>query len=383
MYEGVHKSFRTGRLERELHTVQLSATRCSCIAILWVSLVSFAAITLCVASQRGFIVAVVYFVIDAVRKLLDTPSYLLLNLLTVDCFAIKYWTQSSSAWCIVGSEGLDLIVLKIIHFFVWIRVKIKPSLCLSTSTLRHVGEKAKLYTFLISAPDAGEWCFTLRRAEAKYVTSGVRFPWGAVTFLFATTSRSALGPATFVINGYRRLKRPQSEADHSHISSVEVKLHLHSAHILMAWCLTHGFHVTVSYNNNLQRSVPRQNVQNGCSRQFYTLFVICSTVINTYKMFHSTVLLIYRVKIKKYLNRSPKLTQNEFLTRHWMASEVFPPQGLPRWYCRCQAQLSRCALLQNILRKTINRFIFSFRFNSGNLLVTLSFRMSAKITREL
>jgi hypothetical protein len=38
-----------------------------------VSLVSFAAITLCVASQRMFIV--VYFVIDSVRKLLDTPSY--------------------------------------------------------------------------------------------------------------------------------------------------------------------------------------------------------------------------------------------------------------------------------------------------------------------
>jgi hypothetical protein len=38
---------------------------------------SFAAITLCVASQRVFIVlaVVVYFVIDAVRKLLDTPSY--------------------------------------------------------------------------------------------------------------------------------------------------------------------------------------------------------------------------------------------------------------------------------------------------------------------
>jgi hypothetical protein len=32
--------------------VQPSATRCSCIAILWFSLVSFAAITLCVASQR-------------------------------------------------------------------------------------------------------------------------------------------------------------------------------------------------------------------------------------------------------------------------------------------------------------------------------------------
>jgi hypothetical protein len=33
-YEGVSKSFRTGRLERELQMVQLSATRCSYIAIL-------------------------------------------------------------------------------------------------------------------------------------------------------------------------------------------------------------------------------------------------------------------------------------------------------------------------------------------------------------
>jgi hypothetical protein len=40
----------------------------------WVSLVSFAAITLCVAYQRAFIVVVVVdFVIDSVRKLLDTP----------------------------------------------------------------------------------------------------------------------------------------------------------------------------------------------------------------------------------------------------------------------------------------------------------------------
>jgi len=35
--------------------------------------VSFAAITLRIASLRVFIV--VYFVIDSVRKLLDTPSY--------------------------------------------------------------------------------------------------------------------------------------------------------------------------------------------------------------------------------------------------------------------------------------------------------------------
>jgi hypothetical protein len=34
--------------------------------------VSFAAITVCVATQRVFIA--VYFVIDPVRKLLDTPS---------------------------------------------------------------------------------------------------------------------------------------------------------------------------------------------------------------------------------------------------------------------------------------------------------------------
>jgi hypothetical protein len=55
--------------------VQLSAAMCNCIAILWVSLVSSDAITLCVASQRVFIITVVYFVIDSVRKLLDTPSY--------------------------------------------------------------------------------------------------------------------------------------------------------------------------------------------------------------------------------------------------------------------------------------------------------------------
>jgi hypothetical protein len=73
VYEGVSKSFRTGRLEREVQMLQLSATRFSCIAILWVGLVSFTAITLCVDFQRMFIVVNVYFVIDSVRKLLDTP----------------------------------------------------------------------------------------------------------------------------------------------------------------------------------------------------------------------------------------------------------------------------------------------------------------------
>jgi hypothetical protein len=55
--------------------VQLSATRCNCIAILLGSLVSFAVMTLCVASQRVFIVLSIHFVTDSVRKLLNTPSY--------------------------------------------------------------------------------------------------------------------------------------------------------------------------------------------------------------------------------------------------------------------------------------------------------------------
>jgi hypothetical protein len=37
--------------------------------------VSFATITLYVASERALIVVSVYFIIDSVRKLLVTPSY--------------------------------------------------------------------------------------------------------------------------------------------------------------------------------------------------------------------------------------------------------------------------------------------------------------------
>jgi hypothetical protein len=74
-YEGVSISFRTGLLERELQMVQLSATRCSCIAILRVSLVSFATITLCVASERIIPKVSLYFVVDSVRKRLDTSTH--------------------------------------------------------------------------------------------------------------------------------------------------------------------------------------------------------------------------------------------------------------------------------------------------------------------
>jgi hypothetical protein len=62
IYDGVSKSSRTGRLERELQMVQLSATRCNCIAILWVTLVSFAAIPLCIASQWVIPNVSVYFI---------------------------------------------------------------------------------------------------------------------------------------------------------------------------------------------------------------------------------------------------------------------------------------------------------------------------------
>jgi len=55
--------------------VALYATRCNCIADLWVILVSFTAITLCVASHRVYII-VVCFVIDSVQKFLDTPTYM-------------------------------------------------------------------------------------------------------------------------------------------------------------------------------------------------------------------------------------------------------------------------------------------------------------------
>jgi hypothetical protein len=83
MYEGVSKSCRTGRLERELQMVQLSATRCSCFAISWISLVSFAARTLCVSSQQVFNFC--YFAIDSVRKLLDTPSYVFMHVCVCVC----------------------------------------------------------------------------------------------------------------------------------------------------------------------------------------------------------------------------------------------------------------------------------------------------------
>jgi hypothetical protein len=67
---GCIQKFPDSRLERVLQIVQLPATRCSFIAILWVSLVSFTAIIRCVASQRVILKVSIYLFIDSILKLL-------------------------------------------------------------------------------------------------------------------------------------------------------------------------------------------------------------------------------------------------------------------------------------------------------------------------
>jgi hypothetical protein len=119
-----------GCLERELQMLQLSATSCSCIAILWVSLASFAAITLCVASQRVFIV-VVHFVIDSVRKLLVTPSWFTAVLQNFAEFCLKSYRHSEML-CALGKwkgKALDTQVVYVQeynqNFVLWEHISCK------------------------------------------------------------------------------------------------------------------------------------------------------------------------------------------------------------------------------------------------------------------
>jgi hypothetical protein len=56
----------------------------------------FCSHNLCVASQRVFIVIITYFVIDSVRKLLDTPSSL-----------AKYCTRGNVCILGVGTEVVE------------------------------------------------------------------------------------------------------------------------------------------------------------------------------------------------------------------------------------------------------------------------------------
>jgi hypothetical protein len=71
--------------------------------------VSFAAITLHVASQRVFIV--VYFVVDSVRKLLDTPSYTVKQKQRSIRFNSFVQAPLSSDWCSPDVDWDPLVFL--------------------------------------------------------------------------------------------------------------------------------------------------------------------------------------------------------------------------------------------------------------------------------
>jgi len=71
--------------------------------------VSFAATTLCVASQRLFVV-VVYFVIDSVRKLLDTSSY------------TASQPRNTRTWNVLLNENLELVQNKTFSHYGEIRL---------------------------------------------------------------------------------------------------------------------------------------------------------------------------------------------------------------------------------------------------------------------
>jgi hypothetical protein len=110
LYEGVSKSFRSGSLERELQMVQLSATRCSCIAILWVSLLSFAVIILCVASQWVYCCCLFRY-----RLSPETFGYTLVNYWIIlrlfnDAVSttevIKRWKETGVLSWIIGATGV-------------------------------------------------------------------------------------------------------------------------------------------------------------------------------------------------------------------------------------------------------------------------------------
>jgi len=102
---GLIQNFRTGRLDLELQMVHLSAVRCSCIAILWVSLVSFAAVTLCVASQRVYNVVSVHFLIDSVRKIWIHPR------IFSDSWRNERTLPVVTTWIFITSHSILLNVL--------------------------------------------------------------------------------------------------------------------------------------------------------------------------------------------------------------------------------------------------------------------------------
>jgi hypothetical protein len=71
--------------------------------------VSFAAITFYLASQRVFIV-VVYFVIDSIRKLLDTLSYIKIGLKGIGCEGLGLDLEHRVPWRAVVNTVTNLRV---------------------------------------------------------------------------------------------------------------------------------------------------------------------------------------------------------------------------------------------------------------------------------
>jgi len=91
--------------------VQLSATRCSFIAIGWVSVVSFVTITLYISSQRVFNVVSMYFIIDSVRKFLDMLSYLFFAVLFTEIMKLflyyDYLRISTTHVCCINNSSAE------------------------------------------------------------------------------------------------------------------------------------------------------------------------------------------------------------------------------------------------------------------------------------
>jgi hypothetical protein len=108
--------------------VQLSATRCSCIAILWVSILSFAAIPFVLLLKECLCCLFLY---DLFGKLLDTPSYVCIYIIHthINIWQLRYpwdkltqnqvlrstdcitWSACVTWWCIWLLWGMRLVPL--------------------------------------------------------------------------------------------------------------------------------------------------------------------------------------------------------------------------------------------------------------------------------
>jgi hypothetical protein len=161
--------------------------------------VSFAAITLCVASQRVFIV-VVYFVIDSVRKLLDTTSYMY--------FEINNFKNCSSRYYIE---------------------------CEACNRLEYI---LKTCPFGLPQPVTG--------LPAVRLSFGPRPGQGRDFFYFAI-SRPVLGSARALRALFLGIEQSGREADHSSPSNAEAGKILTCAstpspppHVSIVWCFLVG-----------------------------------------------------------------------------------------------------------------------------------------------